>query len=138
VLTPGTGNAFPLDGSGDLRARTCLDFRAGFFGDDFCGMRMRVDMRLSTSPGLNLAEASVSATWDATVDGGTDALKQITTTAAYWGEPLNPLLTSRPSLATPVPEAGVWWMVLAGLGAVAWRQRRASPRPGPSGQPQVS
>jgi hypothetical protein len=135
---PGQGNSFTLDGSGDLRARTCLDFRAGFFWDDFCSMHMRVDMRLSTSPGLNLAEANVSATWDATVDGDTDALKRITTTAAYWGEPLPPLITTRPSMATPVPEAGVWWMVLAGLGVVAWRQRRASPGPGPSGQPQLS
>lgn len=135
---PGAGNSFTLDGSGDLRARTCLDFRAGIFWDEFCSVNMRVDMRLSTSPGYNLAEASVSATWDATINGGTDGLRRIDTSAAYWGEPLNPLLNTRPSLATPVPEAGVWWLVLAGLGVVAWRQRRASPRPGPSGQPQVS
>lgn len=117
-VAPGNLAGTTLDGSGDLRARTCLDFRAGFFWDGFCSMQMRVDVRLNTSPGLNLAEASVSATWDATVKGGTDALHRITTTATHWGEPLNPLLTARPSLATPVPEAGVWWMVLAGLGVV--------------------
>lgn len=120
-VAPGNLAGTTLDGSDDLRARTCLDFRAGFFWDGFCSMQMRVDMRLNTSPGLNLAEASVSATWDATVKGGTDALHRITTTATHWGEPLNHLLTTRPSLATPVPEAGVWWMVLAGLGVVLTR-----------------
>lgn len=123
-VAPGNLASTTLDGSSDLRARTCLDFRAGFFWDDFCSVSMRVDMRLSTSSSYNLAEASVSATWDATVDGDTDALKRISTTAAYWGTPLDPMLTTRPSLATPVPEAGLGWMALAGLAVVVACQRR--------------
>jgi hypothetical protein len=118
---------FTLGRNGDLRARSCLDMRAGIFWDDLCSISVTADIRLFTYSNHHMAEADVSATWDATQNGSTDSIWKITTSAPQWGEPISPLLATRPSLATPVPEAGVWWMVLAGLGVVAWRQYRARP-----------
>jgi len=101
--------------------------RAGIFWDNFCSISVTADIRLFTYSNLHMAEADVSATWDATQNGSTDSIWKITTDAAHWGEPLSQQLATRPSLATPVPEAGVWWMVLAGLGVVAGRQYQRRP-----------
>lgn len=115
---------FTLDGSDDLRARSCLDMRPGIFWDNLCNISVTADIRLSTQSGSHIAEADVSATWDATINGDTAGIRKITTDAAHWGEPLSPLLASRPSLATPVPEPEAYAMVIAGLVMVAAARRR--------------
>lgn len=115
---------FTLDGSSDLRARSCLDMRPGIFWDNLCNISVTADIRLSTQSGSHIAEADVSATWDATINGDTAGIRKITTDAAHWGEPLSPLLASRPSLATPVPEPEAYAMLIAGLVMVAAARRR--------------
>lgn len=119
---------FTLDRSEDLRARSCLDMIPGIFWDNLCDIVVTADIRLVTQSQLNISEADVSLTWDATINGSTTGISKITTDAAHWGEPLSQQLATRPSLATPVPEAGVWWMVLAGLGVVAWRRKLSAGR----------
>lgn len=119
--------SFTLDRSTDLRARDCLAMRPGIFWDNFCSVSIQADIRLFTESQTDIAEADVIATWDATVNGSTAGIDKVTTGAALWGQPLNPLLASRPSMATPVPEAGVWWMVLGGL-AVVFGARRHTAR----------
>lgn len=115
---------FTLDRNGDLRARSCLDMRAGIFWDNLCSISVTADIRLFTYSNHHMAEADVSATWDATQNGGTDSIWKIATDAAHWGEPLSQQLATRPSLATPVPEAGVWWMTLAGAALVITKRYR--------------
>ena len=117
-------NTLSLDGSTDLRARDCLNMRASTFWDNLCTVAVKADIRLFTESQTDIAEADVIATWDATINGSTAGIRRVETGAAQWGQPLNPLLASRPSLATPVPEAGVWWMALAGLGIVGLRHAR--------------
>lgn len=128
IWTPTTGL---ITGYQDGLPHSCLEgYAAGTAWGDACPVRITVDIAMSVSSTLNLAEASVSASWDASIGGGTAGIDRVVTSADQWGQALDPSLVLRPSLLAPVPEPGVWAMWMAGLGWVAWQRRAKRARSG--------
>lgn len=105
---------------------SCLEgYRPGTAWGEDCPVRITSGISLSANSPFNLAEASVTATWDASLAGGTAGIRRVVTDADQWGQPLDPSLVLHASMLAPVPEPGAWSLLLAGLGWLAWQRRPA-------------
>lgn len=121
VWVPGVGAITDFQ---DGLPHSCLEgYLPGTAWGDDCPVRITSSIWLSTSSPFNLAEGSVTATWDASLAGSTAGIQRVVTDADQWGQPLDPSLVLHASMLAPVPEPRAWPLLLAGLGWLVWQRR---------------
>lgn len=113
--TGGNSGPPPIDGSFDFKSRSCLDFNSGSFANS-CNIFLRTEITLESLSNSEIADVSVNASWDASINGLTDGLIDLRTSAGNWGESIDPLLLIRPSQISAVPESEMWGLYIVGLG----------------------
>lgn len=117
----GGGLVYPIDGDNSEKSRSCLDAAAGALSV-MCNISLSTNIKLQTSGGFS--EVTLNANWDASINGKKDGIVAVNTSAARWGEPLDPSLLISPSQISPVPEPSRIIMLFAGLGMMAGVVRR--------------
>lgn len=117
----GGGIVYPVDGDNSAKSRSCLDAAGGLLSQ-MCNISLSTNIKLETRG--DFSEVTLNANWDASINGKKDGILAVNTSAAHWGEPLDPSLLIPPSQISAVPEPGSFILLFAGLGLMTGVVRR--------------